>query len=226
MAKHAFEIGTESGQTDALLVYAPRKAPLRPSGDRWRSGFPSSSSSVRHGNWEDFAPGLADMHASEGNLEEARRLLEQCRAKGFDFPLDFLWLNLTASCAGAAMVLGDQTSARLLYDKLAPFADMLPTSGASSAGPISFHLGGLAAVLANYDDADRHFEQSARFCERYGAKYFAAETSMVGEDARRARRSGGPQAGPSLLRAARSSAVTLGYGGIERRAADILQTLG
>ena len=230
LAGRAYESATESGQADALLVYGGLGATVgsqRGSVTDWIEVWEQLSAESTGITGEALAPALASMHALEGNLDEAQRLLDRCRAGGFDILLDFVWLSHMVECAHAAMELGDRSSARLLYGELEPFADMLPNSGAASAGPISFHLGGLAAVLGNYDDSDRFFEHAAQFSERYGTKYFAAETRywrakmLIARDG-----PGDVERARVLLDEARSAASTYGYGAIERRAADILQTLG
>ena len=49
---------------------------------------------------------------------------------------------------------------------------------ATAEGPVSHFLGGLAAVLGRYDEADAYFSQAAAFNERMGAKFFAARTDL------------------------------------------------
>ena len=88
-----------------------------------------------------------------------------------------------------------------------------------AAGPVSYVLGGLAAVLGRYGEADIYFARSAAFCNRVGANFFAAATDlnwgrMLVEredpgDAIKAR---------SLLIRARDAAIEHGYAMVERRA--------
>ena len=227
LARLAYEIGTESGQADALLVYSGLAVAIgfqRGSVTEWIRVYEQLATDT---TGLILAPGLAAMHAREGNLDEARRLLDRLSADGFDIPLDFLWLSCIVACAAAAMELGDQPSAMILYGELAPFADMLPCNGAASAGPVSFHLGGLAMVLRDFDDSERFFEQAAQFSERSGTKYFAAETRYWKAKMLVARN--GPKdvdLARELLEHARSAAITFGYRDIERRAEDALQALG
>jgi hypothetical protein len=96
-------------------------------------------------------------------------------------------------------------------------------SGPSIDGPISHHLGGLAAVLGRNDAADAYFVQASAACSRAGAKFWAARTNLLlgtmlarreaPRDAERAR---------ELLTSAQNAVAIHGYSNIERRAAEAL----
>jgi len=227
VARRTYEIGAESGQADALLVYgglAVNVGGQRGTVSEW---IPVYEQAQAETSAIDLRPAMASMHALEGNVEVAQQLFDGCRAKGFDFPLDFIWLNTVAICAETAMELGDKASAKILFAKLAPFADMLPYNGAASVLPVSFYLAGLARLLGNYDDSERFFEQAAQFSERHGTKYFAASTRcwwaiMLMERGGH----GDVELARDLLEESRSAASEFGFAAIERRAADALQALG
>ena len=51
-----------------------------------------------------------------------------------------------------------------LFDLLEPFADQWGATGATTTGPISRYLGGLAAVLGRYEETEVYFSKSAAFC--------------------------------------------------------------
>jgi hypothetical protein len=126
--------------------------------------------------------------------------------------------------AHAAYCLRDTRAAEALYEPLEPWADRFSTTGGTSVqGPVSYYLGGLAVVLGRLDDADAYYAQSAALCDRMGAKFFAAQNGLAwGElclergDAERAR---------ELLTKAHTVAAANGYAKLERRSAEVLQTL-
>ena len=117
---------------------------------------------------------LANIYLIEGRTEEARRGIEPLVTTDFDLPLDFSWFTGMANSCHTVIELGDVMSARLLLERLTPFAHLLPWAGVSSSYPISHCLGGLARVLGRYNEADVFYTQAAAFSEQAGTKYFAA----------------------------------------------------
>ena len=125
-----------------------------------------------------FGSLLAKAHVEVDHTDEALRQLEAFAASGFDLQLDQVWLSGMVDYADAAVVCGDPTYARPLFERLAPWHAQLPATGASALPPVSHYLGGLAGVLGRYDEADAYFSQSAAMSERLGAKFFAARTDL------------------------------------------------
>jgi hypothetical protein len=173
-----------------------------------------------------YQSALAMAHADADRVDEARRLLSGFVTTGCELPLDTLWCTSMVSWVEAAIVVGDPELAAPLYDQLEPWADQWATMGSTTSGPVSYYLGGLAAVLGRYDDADAHLARSAAFSRRVGATFVATRTdllwgAMLAErdapgDADRAR---------ELLDRARDAAATRGYATVERRAADARRRL-
>ena len=175
----AFTIGTNAGEPDAGLYF--------------NGQFPGIC--ARRGTLGDIAeliaqtarenPGLpaltgnlARAHVQGGNMEDARRLLDDFARSGFDPPLDFLWLIGMAGWAEVAIACRDPQYAGPIFDRLAPWADQLTYIDLVTEGPVSLYLGGLAAVLGRYDEAEAYFTKSADFCGRTAAKCFAAQTDL------------------------------------------------
>jgi hypothetical protein len=128
--------------------------------------------------------------------------------------------------ADAAVECRDLTYAMPMFDKLAPWADQLSCTGSTAEGPVSHYLGGLATVLGRYEEADAYFAQSAAFSARVGAKFFAARTDFLwGRMLAERRAPGDIEKARDLLTKAHTTAVTNGYGTVERRAAAALQLL-
>ena len=129
--------------------------------------------------------------------------------------------------AEAAIECRDPEYAGPLFDRLAPWADQLSTSGGGSAeGPVSHYLGGFATVLGRYDDADAYFTQAAAFNERIGAKFFAARTNLSwGRMLAERDAPGDTEKARDLLTKAQAAAASNGYANVERRATEALHRL-
>jgi class 3 adenylate cyclase/tetratricopeptide (TPR) repeat protein len=225
LTAEAFDIGTNAGEPDAGIYFngqvlgicarrgtLPDIAELIAETARDNPGLPT------------LIGNLARAYVQGGNMDGARRLLDEFAQSGFDFPLDFLWLIGMVGWAEVAIACRDPEYAGPIFDRLAPWADQLTYIDLATEGPVSLYLGGLSAVLGRYGEAEAYFAKSADFCQRAGSKCFAAQTDLwwgmmlVERDAPGdARRAG------ELLSRAHASAVAHGYGSIERDAAAALR---
>ena len=82
-------------------------------------------------------------------------------------PRDSEWLPSLAQVAETLALIGPHPVARWVYDALAPYAQLFAVEGICAAvrGPVSRHLGLLAAALGDRAAAAAHFaaaEQAAR----------------------------------------------------------------
>jgi hypothetical protein len=113
-----------------------------------------------------------------------------------------------------------------MFERLSPWSGRLVYDAATAAGPVDHFLGGLATVIGRYDEANAFFTRSSAFCDRVGAKFYAARTDfswgrMLAE---RQAPTDIEKAGDLLTRA-HTAAANHGYGTVERRAADALREL-
>jgi tetratricopeptide (TPR) repeat protein len=144
----------------------------------------------------------------------------------FDLTLDQLWLPGMVYYAEAAIECEDPKYAAPLFDWLVPWADQLPCDGVAVGAPVSHHLGGLAAVLGRYDEADAYFARAAAMNDRMGAKYFTARTNLLWARMLTDRQAqGDSHKARELLTRAHTAAAANGYGVVERRAAAALERL-
>ena len=171
---------------------------------------------------------LARAHVEGDRTDDAARLLEEFAAADFDLPLDPVWLTGMVAYAEAAIECRDPKYAGPLFDRLAPWADQLSTTGGTTAeGPVSHYLGGLATVLGRYDEADAYFTQAAAFSDRVGARFFAARTDLLwGKMLAERGAPGDAEKARKLLTTAHTTATAHGYANVERRATEALQHLG
>jgi hypothetical protein len=170
---------------------------------------------------------LAVALAEGDRVEDAHHLLAELADADFDFPLDLAWLSGMTRCADVAIQCRDATYAGPLFDRLAPWSDQWATSaGLSSQGPVSGYLGGLAAVLGRYSEADAYFSESAALSARMKAKFFAGWTDLSwGRMLAERQAPGDTERARDLLTKAHAVAAANGYGNIERRAAAALHRL-
>lgn len=225
LAAAAFQIGVDCGQPDAETFFGVQLAAVS-----WQRGTMGDLAPLLEAMIVE-SPGLPTLKASlalaytqADRLDEARVLLDAFAATGFDLPQDSAWLNGMTEYAEAAIACRDRRFAEPLFDMLKPWSAQFSSAGGVTAeGPVATMLGGLAAVLGRWDDAEAYFAGAKGFCSRVGAVYFGAHVDLLWgqklldqgrhEDVGRAR---------DLLTAAQSTATAQGYGLIEARAASAL----
>lgn len=229
LATEAFTIGAGCGQPDAETFFGVQIAAVS-----WMRGTMGDLAPLIEMMIE-ASPGLPTLRASlamafaqAGRLDEAARLLEEFAATDYFLPQDAAWLNGMTEYGYAAVMCGDPLIAQSLYDVLSPWASQFSSAGGLTAeGPVHLYLGGLATVLARFDEAERHLRLTDEFCARYGAKFYGALANLLYGQMLLARgRDGDLAAARSRLVLAHETATTYGYGGVERDAAAALAPLG
>jgi class 3 adenylate cyclase len=228
LATEAFRIGTDGNEPDAAMYFSSHVVEVS-----WQRGTISDLRPVieeviaENPGFPGYAGSLAVANVEGGHTQDALRLLQRFAAADFDLPLDPAWLGAMVAYAEAAIECREPKYAGPLFDRLAPWAGQMSTSGGGSAeGAVSHYLGGLAAVLGRYDEADRYFTQAAAFNERVGAKFFGARTNLSwGRMLAERRGPGDAEKARGLLTKARAAAADNGYANVERRAAEALRRL-
>jgi tetratricopeptide (TPR) repeat protein len=114
--------------------------------------------------WEKaIRPTLIYYQVQRGELEHARREFEGLAARDFtDIVRDEHWLSAMGGCSNAALLLGDRSRAALLYDLLAPYAELFRVHDLlrSVQGSVASRLGELATFLGRHEEAEAHFERA------------------------------------------------------------------
>ena len=227
LATEALQIGTDGGQPDAGAIF----------------GAQLMSVSIQRGTVGELVPlieqvaadnpgvpafvaALTMAHAEADRTDDARRLLDEFATAGFDLPMDAAWLTGMALYAVAAVACGDPKYAGPLFDRLSPWAGQVVYNGATTDGPVSLYVGGLATVLGRHDEADIYFTQASAFNDRVDARFFAARTNFSWGTMLAERGAPGDiEQARDLLTQAHSAAAAHGYANVERRAAEALQQL-
>jgi hypothetical protein len=220
LATTALEVGTETGQPDALNIYGGQLAwahlqrgrlgellPMMEQMDAENPGLPS----VR--------AGMALGYLESGDPEKARQLLQRAADDNFEsLPLDIAWIVGVAIYADVAIELRAEGPARKLATLLAPYHEQIPFGGAIALNPVAFYLGGLASVLAQYERAEAYFAEATALNSRGRMKYAEARTHL--EWGRMLIVRGGADSlsrARTLLVLAGDAASTHGYGMVGRR---------
>ena len=225
-ATEAFQIGTDNGEPDAALIFGAQLALA--SYQRGTMGelvpFIKEAAAENPGSLA-FVAALTMAYAEGDRTDDARQLLEEFAATGFDLPMDPSWLTGMITYSDAAIECRDRRFALPLFDRLVPWADQWSTTaGPTVEGPVSHTLGGLASLLGRYTEADAYFATSAASSERANAKFFAARTNLLwGRMLAKRQAPGDAKKARQLLVKAHEAAVVNGYGNVERRAVAALQ---
>ena len=228
-ATEALQIGTDSGQPDVAIFFGAQLAAVSfqrgtirrdgpaPRADGRRRSRVRRSDRFGAGSWpmSKQAESTTRVASSKNSQPPTSHL-----------PLDPGWLTGMGGYAEAAIACRDPNHAGPLFDRLAPWADQMATTGTTADGPVSHVLGGLATVLGRYDEAEAYFARAAAFNERANAEFFAARTNLSwGQMLAERKAPGDTQRARDLLTKAHASAAAHGYANIERHAAAALQHL-
>jgi tetratricopeptide (TPR) repeat protein len=226
LATEAYEIGTATGQQDALVYYAGQLFAIR--WDQGRLGELTpviEQAAAQNPGIPAFNASLALAYCELDQFADARRVLDAAFAARFDdIPLDMAWLTAMAAYAEVAARLGVAAPAALLRERLSPWPTHVIFNGLYVFGSVSRSLGLLATTLGLLDDADRHFATAAATHERLEAAALLARTHLDWAIMLRARSARGDvDRARELLDDALRDARQLGLAGIAQRAAALLQ---
>lgn len=111
-----------------------------------------------------------------GHEHEARIAFDELAADDFGaFPRDGEWVFCLTVLTEVATHLEDRERAAILYDLLAPHAQINVTAaGEVGLGAVSRYLGLLATANRSWDDAERHFEDAIEMNMRMVARPWVA----------------------------------------------------
>lgn len=215
------EIGTRIGQAEALSMYGAQLFRIRHEQGRLSEIVDLvAHAAADNPTLPSLRAALIEVYCELGRRDEARALFAHDVASDFsDFPLDIVWLTSMVRCADSAAELGDRDAAEVLYQRLAPFADMVAGNPATVAGSVARPLGRLATLLGQCDAAEAHLRDALAVHERLRAPYWIARTQLDWADLLLVRdEPGDRQAARELVRASRQIAEAHDYAGLRARA--------
>ena len=220
LANEAFQIGSESGQPDAFIIFGAQMLMV----SWWRGTIgemvPLIEGAIAdHPGLPFFTGVLAMAHAEGDRPAEARKILDRFGLDGYQLPMNVTWLTGMMAYGEAAAQAWDTPSARVLLEQLRPFADQWHYSDIAAAGPVARTVGDLATVLGQFDEADACFAWATAVSERAGAAYYAARTALSwGRMLLERGRPDETGRAAELLGRARTLAEQHGYANVARRA--------
>jgi len=222
-----FELGRATGQPDAFLFFLAQLFCVRYEQGRLveMEGRVKEALSAR--------PGLPALHALLALLycetdrpDAARPHFEAVASDDFSaVPQDNVWVLAMLWATEACAQLNDAPRAAVLYRALRPYADQFAFTTGSFQGGITYHLGVLAAVNGQFQEAGSHFAAAEASHQRIGAPTWLARTRLEWARMLLARRGrGDPERARELLGQALAVARELGLGNVERRAVELLRS--
>ena len=193
----------------------------------------------RLAEFEDFArdlyerthyPTMAALYAiildGIGQPNQAAHLFDDLAATGFAHPTNNVaWLHFHGLCALLCARFGRRDCAGVLKSRLEPWADQLIAAAFAGFvfGPVSFHLGVLAATAGEWSEAEARFTSAAAVQERVNAPSWLARTHVEWARMLLSRNEpGDTQRAKDLLQQALGAARQRGFVGIERDAVALL----
>jgi tetratricopeptide (TPR) repeat protein len=133
-------------------------------------------------NVATFQAGLALTAAVAGDHDLARHILSDHAEHHFrDVPLNVEWPAVIAFFSHTSALVGDQSSAADLYDRLVKSPAVAVRVGAMTGwwGPVDHHVGALCHLLGRLDEAQSRLERAVAVERALNAAPFLARTQLV-----------------------------------------------
>lgn len=227
LQNEAFQIGNDTGQPEALMIYGVQLHHIRWCQGRLGEVVEVLTQIIADNpgipSWES---GLACALLESGQVDKSRAMVQREIASGFSQPDDYLKVLTLQTWARISSRLADEAAAQVLYPRLAPWPNLIPFSGATSSGAVAGELATLATVLGHYDHAETHFTQALELHEKLQAPFFVALTKLEWGRMLLARLAEGDlERAEEMLTSALHAAQSYGFGTVERRAEEALATL-
>lgn len=200
-ANEALVLGQRSRSRTALAMYSIQMFLLRKEQGRLKEiEEPHRALADRYGDIPAYRCALALLYAELGKPDAAREQVELLAGDGFQaIPRDTTWLMCIVYLAEACSLLREETRAAQLHELLLPHDGYNVVVGYATAcfGPAARYLGLLATSRERWEQAERHFQDSAAMSRRMGTQPWLAHT--LTDHARMLARSGrGDQTTPLL----------------------------
>jgi tetratricopeptide (TPR) repeat protein len=176
----AFEIGIETGQPDAFVLYAGALFTLRDSQGRWEELIPAMEQGVAENpDIAAFRACLAKCYSGVGQFDDARRVLDAEAATGFAAVVrDVVWATTLCIYGNVAADVGATEAAAVLLDKLSPYVHLVAVDGAHVYQPVAIAAGRLATLLGR-PEAEAWLCQAEELARRFDAPVWLAEALLA-----------------------------------------------
>ena len=225
--RETFAVGTAGGQPDSAIFDTVQRFMLRFEQGRLDEMEAEVTAILERAV---VVPGVralaALLHCEGGRPEQAREAFAPIVNRGYELPLDALWLGLTQMTAEVVYQLDDRTGAAVLLDRLAPYPELFSNVAGISMGCTAYFLGLLESTLGRTDPAVSHFSAALSRYENVGAPAHLGRAQVAWARALLARRSpGDAEQARALLTAAMTASQQHEFVSVERRAGPLLAQL-
>lgn len=179
-AEKAYQLGRRRYGESVEGVYGMQMFTIRREQGRLSEIAPIVRHFIDKGDLNTWKPGFAVVAAELGFKPQAQRLLDELRDSGFTLPMDAMRSTTLSYLADVCAALDDAVSARPLYDLLEPYRHMTVTAGVVTVcyGSAGRFLGELADVLADWNRAEKHFDEALRMDRDMQASPWLAHTQQ------------------------------------------------
>ena len=222
LAEHAFQVGQQAGETNAVLIYGGQLASLRAYQGRADEVIPMLEGSLAaYPHVSGWHAGLASCYCLAGRNSDAAEIVRSAAPDRF---ARVFWdqgrTTALALYADAAYECGLRDEAEVLYELIEPWKDQVAWNGATMFGHMTMWLAMLASVLGWEERADSLFEAACSVQKENGLLLWLARTYTAwGETL--ARR-GDVEEAKRMATQALELAREYGYGVFEGRAAAVV----
>ncbi len=220
-ATEALQIGMERGQLDAMALFGAQLMMARWQQGRLREILELiERTAAENPAVPAFRAWLAFAHCHCGSGDESRRLFEHAFAEGFEsLPRDTAWLHAICVYAELAGEFGHRSATEALFNLLEPWRGQFGANAVIAIGPVAQALGGLAAAMGRFNDADTFFAEAERLNLRMGARFSGTQNDLAWGRMLLARGGVGDiNRGLALVERALATAQSYGYPAIAKRA--------
>jgi DNA-binding SARP family transcriptional activator len=162
LAELALNLGLESAQPDALLLYGTQIIDIRLCQGRMGELLPLMDQLSGEYPGPTAFRALQCLAAAEaGDTALSRELLDRDMASGLEVYEGATWLTAQVAWAIAAVGCGHDEAAEFLRDRLSPWHSQIATIAITGGmGCVARVLGMLTAQLKQFDDSDRWYREA------------------------------------------------------------------
>jgi class 3 adenylate cyclase/tetratricopeptide (TPR) repeat protein len=180
LAVEALQIGNDSGQPEAMAIFASVLICLRRDQGRLDEVESLIAQAVADNpGIPAFRALLAVCYCELDRFDDARAVFAVDAANGFaDIPYDMVWSSGLSLYAEVCAFLGDAGAAAVLAEQLRPYGGSITHAGAVMLGAVDRYVGLLETTLGNLDEAEARFAAAAELHERIAAPVWLARTHL------------------------------------------------
>lgn len=181
LANKAFDVGTESGEPDAAVLFGGQIAAVRHHQGRIGelAGLMSDAAEGTPAI-AAFKAALAFASAENGDCARAQSLLGEALAVRFEHPCDVDWLATMTIWADVAVQLCDREAAAILRDLLLPWQDRVAAiTTIVCYGAVAHYLGRLHTLLGAHDEALEQLRRALAVHQTLQSPFFVAATELA-----------------------------------------------